>query len=352
MLTYIFFLSSGLFLGWSLGANDASNIFGTAVGTKMLRFSFAAAIASLFIVLGSVISGQNTADTLNALGGVNTLPAGFAVSLSSALAVLLMLKSGISVSISQAIVGGIVGWNVYTGHQTDMETLVHICASWFFCPVIAAVIAVTIYCAVKKILHHSKLHILWQDWIVRVGMILTTALGGYALGANNMANVVGVFIDSCQFTSFQIGNLYTISGVQVLFLLGGIAACIGVFTYSQRAIKNVGKNLLSFSPMVAWIVILSQSIVLIMFSSVKLEQLLQALNLPSLPAVPVSSTQAVIGAIVGIGVAKGGKGIKWGLVLKLMSGWVASPLIAFLLSYISLSFMENVFRQTVDLTIK
>ena len=57
MFTYLFFLSSGLFLGWSLGANDASNIFGTAVGTKMLRFGFAATIASVFIVLGSVISG-------------------------------------------------------------------------------------------------------------------------------------------------------------------------------------------------------------------------------------------------------------------------------------------------------
>lgn len=48
MLEYLFFLSSGLFLGWSLGANDASNIFGTAVGTKMLRFTTAAVIASVF----------------------------------------------------------------------------------------------------------------------------------------------------------------------------------------------------------------------------------------------------------------------------------------------------------------
>ncbi len=38
------FLSSGLFLGWSLGANDAANVFGTAVGTRMVRFTTAAVI--------------------------------------------------------------------------------------------------------------------------------------------------------------------------------------------------------------------------------------------------------------------------------------------------------------------
>ena len=347
MLSYLFFLSSGLFLGWSLGANDASNIFGTAVGTKMLRFSIAATIASIFIVLGSVISGQNTADTLNDLGSINALPAAFAVSLSSAMAVFLMLKSGISVSISQAIVGGIIGWNLYTNNPTDINALTKICSSWIICPIISGVIAISLYLCVKKMLHYSKIHILWQDWIIRFGMILTTALGGYALGANNMANVVGVFVDSCIFTPIKLGNLYTLSGIQVLFLLGGIAACVGVFTYSQKAIKNVGKNLLAFSPIVAWIVILSQSLVLIMFSSANFATFLVSMHLPPLPAVPVSSTQAVLGAIIGIGLAKGGKGIKWGLVLKLMSGWITSPLIALVLSYITLSFMENVFRQTV-----
>lgn len=347
MFEYLFFLSSGLFLGWSLGANDASNIFGTAVGTKMLRFTTAAVIACIFLVLGAVVSGQNTAETLNALGEVNTLPAAFTVSLSSALAVLMMLKSGISVSISQAIVGGIIGWNVYNHKPTDTDTLANICASWILCPVISGAIAVLLYICVKKILHHSKVHILWQDMAVRAGMVLTTALGGFALGANNMANVVGVFIDSNVFEPLKIGKMYTLSGIQVLFLLGAVAACVGVFTYSQKAIKTVGKNVLSFSPMVAWIVILSQSLVLILFSSETLEHFLISLNLPPLPAVPVSSTQAVIGAIVGIGLVKGGKGIKWSLVLRVVSGWVASPIIAFVLSFISLFFMENVFKQTI-----
>lgn len=47
-LSYFIFLSSGLFLGWSLGANDAANVFGTAVGTKMVRFRTAAVISSFF----------------------------------------------------------------------------------------------------------------------------------------------------------------------------------------------------------------------------------------------------------------------------------------------------------------
>ncbi len=347
MFEYLFFLSSGLFLGWSLGANDASNIFGTAVGTKMLRFTTAAIIACIFLVLGAVFSGQNTAETLNTLGEINTLPAAFTVSLSSALAVVMILKSGISVSISQAIVGGIIGWNVYNHKPTDAETLTNICATWIFCPIISGVIAVGLYICVKKLLHHSKIHILWQDMAIRVGMILTTALGGFALGANNMANVVGVFVDSNVLSPMKLGELYTLSSTQVLFLLGAIAACVGVFTYSQKAIKTVGKNVLSFSPTVAWIVILSQSLVLILFSSENLEHFLISMNLPPLPAVPVSSTQAVIGAIVGIGLAKGGKGIKWSLILRVVSGWIATPIIAFMLSFISLFFMENVFKQTI-----
>ncbi len=349
MFSYLLFLSSGLFLGWSLGANDSANIFGTAVGTKMLRFTTAAIIASIFIILGSVISGQNTAETLNALGGVNTLPAAFAVSLSAALAVRLMLKSGISVSISQTIVGAIIGWNVYNRQPTDAETLINICSCWVLCPVVSGLIAVSLYKLVKCILRHTKLHILWQDFIVRLGMILTTALGGFALGANNMADVVGVFVDSCVFQPLKVGDLFTLSGVQVLFLFGAIAVSTGVFTYSKKVIKTVGKNVLALNPVVAWIVILSQSLVLILFSSDGLENFLISIGLPPLPAVPVSSTQAVIGAIVGIGLAKGGKEVKWNLVLKLMCGWVLSPLMAFTLSYISLSFMENVFVQTVYL---
>ena len=67
----LFFLSSGLFLGWSLGANDAANVFGTAVGSRMIRFSTAAVICSVFVILGAVMS--SLASMLNAASTIFTM---------------------------------------------------------------------------------------------------------------------------------------------------------------------------------------------------------------------------------------------------------------------------------------
>ena len=55
---FFFYLTSGLFLGWSLGANDAANIFGTAVGSKMIRFRTAAIIAGIFVIIGATLQGS------------------------------------------------------------------------------------------------------------------------------------------------------------------------------------------------------------------------------------------------------------------------------------------------------
>ena len=63
-LIFLFFISAGLFLGWSLGASDASNIFGTAIATRMIRFKTAALIASFFIIIGAVHAGAGGAETL------------------------------------------------------------------------------------------------------------------------------------------------------------------------------------------------------------------------------------------------------------------------------------------------
>ena len=89
-LTIIIFLLGGLFLGWSLGANDAANVFGTAVGTRMVQFKTAALVCSVFVILGAIISGAGTTETLGKLGAINALTGAFAACDAAGLSVYIM----------------------------------------------------------------------------------------------------------------------------------------------------------------------------------------------------------------------------------------------------------------------
>ena len=86
-LTIILFLFGGLFLGWSLGANDAANVFGTAVGTRMINFRTAAIVCSICVILGAVISGAGTTETIGKLGAINALPGAFACCIAAGFSV-------------------------------------------------------------------------------------------------------------------------------------------------------------------------------------------------------------------------------------------------------------------------
>lgn len=111
---------------------------------------------------------------------------------------------------------------------------------------------------------------------------------------------------------------------------------------------TVGKGLMPLSPFAAWVVVLAQSMVLFVFASEGLEYFLASHNLPVIPLVPVSSTQAVVGAVIGIGLCKGAaKSIKWSVVVRIMCGWVITPIIAAVICFFSLFFMQNVFSQQV-----
>lgn len=346
-LTVLFFLTSGLLLGWSLGANDAANVFGTAVGTRMVRFGTAAVVCSLFVVLGAVISGAGAAHTLGALGSVNALAGAFMAALAAAGTVYVMTKWGLPVSTSQAIVGAIIGWNLFSDSVTDSQTLVKIVATWVACPVLAGLIAVPLLKLVAYTLRVAKLHLLRLDAYTRIALIFAGAFGSYSLGANNIANVMGVFVDVSPFTGFSVAGLLTLSSIQQLFLIGAIAIAVGVFTYSKRVMLTVGAGILPMSPVAAWVVVISHSIVLFLFASQGLEHILANAGLPTIPLVPVSSSQAVVGAVVGLGLMRGGRDIDWILVRNIAGGWITTPLISGIVCFVSLFFLQNVFNQQV-----
>jgi len=340
------FLSSGLFLGWSLGANDASNVFGTAVGSQMIRFRTAAIYCSIFVILGAVFSGAGASHTLGKLGAVNAIAGAFIVAFAAAMSVYLMTLARFPVSTSQAIVGAIIGWNLFSGALTDGSSLIKIVSTWVLCPVLSALIAIILYKIVVFFIGRFKIHMFRLDSITRSGLLLAGIFGSYALGANNIANVMGVFIPVSPFTDISLFGRFTMTSAQQLFFIGGIAIAIGVFTYSKRVMMTVGEGIMELSPVMAFVAVWSHSVVLFLFSSQGLESFLTQHGLPTIPLVPVSSSQAIVGAVIGMGLLKGGgRSIRWRTVGGIASGWVTTPIIAAVMSFISLFFLQNVFQQ-------
>jgi len=345
-MLFLFYLSSGLFLGWSLGANDAANIFGTAIGTRMVKFRTAAIIASIFVILGAFISGAGTTETLGKLGSVNMIAGAFMVALSAAFTVFWMNQYGLPVSTSQAIVGAIIGWNFFAGTVTDPTTLGRIASTWVTSPVLAAIFAYILFKLMKKISKHVSIHMFRVDAYTRIGLILIGAFGAYSLGANNIANVMGVFVSVVPFKDVTILG-YTVSSTQQLFLLGGLAIAVGIGTYSKKVMLTVGEGVVKMTPQAALVAVLAQSLVLFLFASKGLKLFLESHGLPSLPLVPVSSSQVVVGAVLGIGLVQGGRQIHYKAIARIVAGWLSTPVIAALISFVALFFLQNVFNQDV-----
>jgi len=299
----MFYLISALYLGWSLGANDAANIFGTAVSSKMLKFITAAILASIFVILGAILEGGAGIETIGKLSVMDLGTAGIS-SLSAAIAVTIMTILKLPVSTSQAVVGSIVGVGIMQKHVT-LIGLDKIIMCWIGTPIGGCIFSIILYLILARIINRLQPSWAGFDFIMRVGLIITGCYGAYALGANNVANVTAVF--------YGAGFL----SVETAALIGGVSIAFGILTFSKGVIKTVGKGIVKLDAYSALIVVLSNAITIHIFAGI---------------GVPVSTSQAVVGAVLGIGLLKRAEALKKGPILGVFSGWIATPFIAALVS--------------------
>ena len=344
------FLTSGLFLGWSLGANDAANFFGTAVATRMLKFRTAALVGGVFVVIGAWAGAQGTSMTLGRLGSIDAPAGAFVVALAAAAAVVLLLtRSGLPVSITQAIVGAILGWNLFNGKATDLKTLTQLLSSWLLSPLLAGLLAAGLFLVARRFLQRRRVHLLEVDAWTRTALLVAGAFGAFSLGLNDIANVMGVFVRVSPFPAQTALGPLRFSSVELLFLLGGGAIAVGIATYSGRVMVRLGSGLTSLSPLAGLVVVLAAALVLFLFGSPALQRLLRAAGLPGWPLVPVSATQAVVSAIVGISLVRK-SGIRLKPLGQIAIGWVAAPAAALLFALVGLFVVQNVFELPVSAT--
>lgn len=292
-------LISSVFLGWSLGSNDAANVFGTAVASRMVKFWTAAVLCAVFVLIGALVDGYEGFATYAKLSPTSSHVA-FIVTLAAALTVTLMSTLGLPVSSSQAVVGALVVAGLSRG-GLDLSALTKIGLCWLATPLCAMAVTVTMYGLLGKLMNALAPSLLTYDALLRAGLVAAGCYGSYALGANNVANVTGPFVHEGGLTPFEGA------------LIGGLSIGLGVLTYSRKVMLTVGKDIVKLDAFTAFIAVLSEAVTVHVFAII---------------GVPVSTSQAVVGAVLGVGLVKGLRLIKFRTVAKVLSGWVATPLVA------------------------
>jgi PiT family inorganic phosphate transporter len=328
----MFGLASGLFVGWSLGANNAANIFGTAVASGMVRFVTAVGLSSIFVILGGLVNGPAAMNTISQLGQLNTLPAAVTCLFAAGLIVTVMTRAGMPVSVSQAIVGSLIGYRLFAHGSIDASTwtlLRKIALTWIASPMLAALFAVLLYLFLAWVFRRLPMPIFVLDRWTRFGLVAAGCYGAWALGGNNMANVVGVYLDLDFLPALSIGQI-EISQARILALFGGAAISLGIITYSRRVILTVGRDLVRLDAMTALVAVTAQAVVVDIFA--------HAWDFGGFifPAIPVSTSQAIVGAVLGIGVVRGLHAVNTRVLAQIALGAIATPLAAAWLTYLLL----------------
>jgi inorganic phosphate transporter, PiT family len=342
MFIILVIISSGLFLGWLLGSKDTVNLFGSSVSSQRLNFKKAAIIASVLIIIGAIFQGRGTTATIQSLGNIAEPAIAFIVVLSAALVVLVFTRFNIKVSTSQSIVGAIVGWSLFTHGNISIGILSKIVLAWILAPVFGVIVGALLFILIRWFINKSNVHVIKLDFYLRITLVVAIALAAFNLGANNIGNVIGVFSHYAPALIINFG-IFTLDGLQILFLLGGVSISMGIYSFSRKAAIETDSGTFSLVPETAVVVHLAQALVLFLFSSLWLFNILGSFGLPQIPLVPVSSTQIVIGAIIGIGIVKGTREIEIKTLAGIGLSWIITPLSAGLLTTAFLFVIQRTF---------
>jgi PiT family inorganic phosphate transporter len=302
-------LLSGLLLGWSLGANHTANVFGTGVATGTVSYRTAILLTSVFVAVGAFLEGPKCMSTVGALSRLTPIDA-FYCALAAGIMMSLLTFLSFPGSASQAVIGAVLGAGILSG-TADFSKLYKIVVCWVSTPFLAILASYTFYHLLGYLLDKTVTSITQRNLIYSVGTILIGCYGAYCLGSNNVANVTGVYVGAGVLSS------------PAASLIGGFSIASGVLTYSKKVMMTIGKGIAPLDPFSALVAVLAGAFTMHVFTQI---------------GVPVSSSQAIVGAVVGVGISGDVQTVSIRMLTKIGLGWISAPASAALLAYLFIRF--------------
>ena len=161
-------------------------------------------------------------------------------------------------------------------------------------------------------------------------MIFTACSMAFAHGANDVANAVGPLAAVAGVVQAQ--DMATIGAKTAVpawvLLLGGIGIVIGLATYGYKVIATVGKEITRLTPSRGFAAELAAASTVVTASAFGL---------------PVSTTHTLVGAILGIGLARGISALNLRVILSIFMSWAITLPVGAILAIIFFSILKLVF---------
>ncbi len=286
-------------MGWSLGANDSANVFGTGVASGLIRYRVAITVTSIFVIAGALLEGSKCVGVLGKVTELSTIDA-FFVLLASSVTMFFLTILALPASSSQAVIGALIGIALWNGNP-DFSPLYKVLSCWVLTPIGGIFFSMLLYKPLNWLVLKCFRSFLSRNRFFTLATLLVGCYGAYCLGANNLANVTGVYIVSGFLTPF------------VGVLIGGLSIAFGVLTYSKKTMMTVGKSIVPLDPFSSMIAVVSEAVTLHTFTQV---------------GVPVSSSQAIVGGVLGVGIMRDYRTVNLSVLFKILLGWVSTPLTA------------------------
>jgi inorganic phosphate transporter, PiT family len=299
-LSILFLLLSGAYVGWNIGANDTANCIGTTVGCGLLNFRRGVILVGIFAFLGSVMGGHKVMHTLGTgivTGNLSVGALTIALTCSGVFVTLATFRR-LPVSTAQAIVGGVVGIGFAVRADIDYSRFLTIAGSWLICPLLSLALAFCLVRLISFVTARLKFNPIMIRNTLGWMAIVSSCYVAYGLGANNTGVAVG-----------PIANLGRFSPT-LLLALGGFSIAVGAATYGKRVAYTIGKDITPLGIPEALAAQLSSAF---------------GLHLFAMLGIPVSSSAAIVGAVVGAGLINGVQSISTRTVTTILAGWVLTP---------------------------
>jgi len=378
IIGYIF----GFYMAWNIGANDVANSMASAVGAKAITIRQAVFIAATLNILGATLIGSHVTNTIRK-GIVSTevmsdpqlaLIGALSALLAAALWVSFATWKSLPVSTTHSIVGSMIGFGIMAGGMKVINwmKLLAVVMSWIISPIFSLIIGYVIFKVIVRLIlsredavaaawRLSPVFIASACFVVVLSFLFKTPLGqqlaigtpmailiaigasvalgiagrwgikkllaergdtvelifrriqigtscyvALAQGANDVANAIGPL--AVIYFIVKTGSVGSTVPVPIFLLLfGGAGIACGIWMAGSRVMTTLGTKITTLTNTRGFSVDFAAATTVLLASKLGL---------------PVSTTHAAVGGVLGVGLARGLEAVNFRIVFQIMIYWI------------------------------